>query len=92
MYVKRMAGTLAFATGVGIAAWTSGLVGPAPWDPPPSCPDCQPAPDQPGSAPQRHPFMPKPPVRRVGPGSPRGGGQPSYRGFALPPPSQPRPL
>jgi hypothetical protein len=92
MDVKRLAAAARVAVGVAIATLTGGaaLANAAPLDPPPPCPDCQPDPgglaDTP-APPAPHvlqPYTPKPPVFRVGPGGPKGGGgQPMYE--------QPRP-
>ena len=95
MHVKRMTSAVVIATGVGISALTfgAGLVNTASSDPPPPCPSCQPGPDGPETGPQDDPAPappanPAPKPRRVGPGSPRGGGgQPSYRGLPLAPAS-----
>jgi len=85
MYVKRVAGAVAIATGVGMSALTFGvgLVNAAPLDPPPPCPNCQPGPGGPENGPQDNPAPrscnPAPQPPRVGPGNPRGGGgQPQY--------------
>ena len=85
---KRLAAAARVAVGVAIATLTGGTVSAnaAPLDPPPPCPDCQqdpgglantPAP--PAPPPVLQPYTPRPPVFRVGPGGPKGGGgQPSY--------------
>jgi hypothetical protein len=93
MYVKRLAGAAAIAIAAGM--FGVGPVNAAPSDPPPPCSDCQPGPGGPGNGSQDNP-PPAPPCkpllqpRRVGPGSPRGGGQPSYRQpWCAPAPQEP---
>jgi hypothetical protein len=87
MDVKRLAAAARVAVGVAIASLTgsAGLANAAPLDPPPPCPDCQPDPgglaDTPAPPPPHvlQPYTPQPPVFRVGPGGPKGGGgQPMY--------------
>jgi hypothetical protein len=83
MSVKRRAGAAAIALAIGLSALTSsaGQANAVPLDPPPPCPDCQPGPvDEPlPPPPPTNPCDPALQPRRVGPGSPRGGGgQPSY--------------
>jgi hypothetical protein len=98
MDVRRLAAAARIAVGVGIAALTGGTgqVNAAPLDPPPPCPDCPADPgvltNDPGGPPPAplplHPFTPQPPVMRVGPGGPKGGGgQPSYQQPLRPHPS-----
>ena len=92
MDIKHLAAAARVAVGVALATLTggAGLANAVPLDPPPPCPDCQPDPgglaDTPAPAPPNvlQPYTPKPPVFRVGPGGPKGGGgQPMYE--------QPRP-
>lgn len=82
MDLKRLAAAAAaIATSIGLPALTGGVapVNAAPLDPPPVDPG-GPV-DNPAPAPPHglQPFTPRPPVMRVGPGGPKGGGgQPSY--------------
>jgi hypothetical protein len=103
MDVKRLAAAARVAVGVAIAtlAGGAGLADAAPLDPPPPCPDCQPDPGglannpAPAPPPVLQPYTPKPPVFRVGPGGPKGGGgQPMYlqpRAHTPEPPPPPAP-
>jgi hypothetical protein len=100
MDVKRLAAAARVAVGVAIATLSGGgLANAAPLDPPPPCPDCQPEPgglaDTPAPAPPPvlQPYTPRPPVFRVGPGGPKGGGgQPMYEQPRHHPPAPPPPV
>jgi hypothetical protein len=103
MDVNRLAAAARVAVGVAIAALSGGTVSAnaAPLDPPPPCPDCQQEPgplaDTPAPPPPHvlQPYTPQPPVFRVGPGGPKGGGgqpmylQPHHHTPAPPPPAAP---
>ncbi|UQX09322.1 hypothetical protein [Candidatus Mycobacterium methanotrophicum] len=85
MDFKRLAAaSAALVTSIGIPALTGGVpaVSAAPLDPPPVDPGGSvvgPGDAPPSAPPPLHPFEPRPPVMRVGPGGPKGGGgQPSY--------------
>jgi hypothetical protein len=106
MDAKRLATAARVAMGVAIAALSGGTVSAnaAPLDPPPPCPDCQhepgPLADTPAPAPPPRvlqPYTPQPPVFRVGPGGPKGGGgqpmylQPHHHPATPAPPAEPPP-